>query len=471
MSVLARDRRRGFVTRAVAPVVVLGMCAALSTACGSDDGSGPPAGGSGAAGSGAAAAGDPSPGVTATTVKVGFVIADRGELSANLGFKSVQPGTVEVRTAGINAIVAAINANGGVGGRQIEPVIRVYQSSQDSPEAAEALCRDFTQDAQVFAVYIDGQLQNNARPCYKTNKTIMLDGTVIGSDQTEFQNYGGYLWSATNPEYGSFIRAQLTYAQAQGFFNGVAGVQLLVSDDEVSRRVTETIVKPLLQQAGVTKLDTNFINSSNAGTLGSTITTAMNNGIGAGLDRAIAVGGARIVPVAISSSEANDWTALWGVSTFDNPTFLQNNRDSYVPERFPGMIGVGFDPTIDVDDAQLAFPDPQNPQQVLCKQIVDSANAAPPAGAKVNYNSIFKTCDAAFFLKAVLDRAPKELTVGAFTQAAGTVGSAYRSSLSFGSFTGPNTFAPTNATRGLAWDTAKNAFVYQGDIVPLQPPA
>jgi len=469
MSVLAHTRRRGFFTRAVAPVVVLGMCAALSTACTSDDGAG--ATGSGAAGSGAAAAGDPSPGVTATTVKVGFVIADRGGISANLGFKTVQPGTVEVRTAGINAIVNAINLNGGVGGRQIEPVIRVYQSAEDSPETAEALCRDFTQDAQVFAVYIDGQLQNNARPCYRTNKTIMLDGTVVGLDQAEFQNYGGYLWSATLPEYGSFIRAQLTYAQAQGFFNGIKGVQLLVADDEVSRRVTDTIVKPVLQQAGVTKVDTNFINSSNAGTLGSTITTAMNNGIGAGLDRAIAVGGARIVPVAISSSEANDWTALWGVSTYENPNFLLNNRESSVSERYPGMIGIGYDPTIDVDDSQGTFPDPQNPQQVLCKQIVDSANASPPAGAKVNYNSVLKMCDAAFFLKAVLDRAPKELTVGAFTQAAGTVGSAYRSSLSFGSFTGPNTFAPTNATRPLAWDATKNVFVYQGDIVPLQPPA
>jgi len=468
MSVMLRSRRRGIVTRGIAPLVILGLCATLTAACGSDDSSGPAASGSGAAGGSGDAVGDPSPGVTATTVKVGFVIADRGQLSANLGFKSVQPGTVEVRTAGINAIVNAINVNGGVGGRQIEPVIRVYQSAQDSPEAAEALCRDFTQDAEVFAVYLDGQLQNNARPCYKTNKTIMLDGTVIGIDQTDFQNFGGYLWSPTNPEYGSFIKAQLTYAQQKGFFNGVTGVQLLVADDEVSRRVTESIVKPVLQQAGVTRVDTNFINSSNAGTLGATITTAMNAGISNKLDRAIAVGGARIVPVAISSQEANDWKALWGVSTFDNPTFLQNNRNSYVPERFPGMIGIGFDPTIDVDDQEFPFPDPSNPQQVLCKQIVDSGGATPPTGAKVNYNSILKTCDAVFFLKAVLDRAPKELTVRAFTTAAATVGSAYRSSLTFGSFTGPNVYAPTNATRGLAWDSAKSVFVYESTTVPLQ---
>ena len=462
MTLLAREKRGGARIRRVVPLVAIGLCAAFLAACtsGSD---GEPTSGSGAG------SGELSPGVTATTVKVGFVISDRGSLGATLGLKVVDSGTPEVRTAGINAIVNAINANGGVGGRTIEPVIKVVQAQQDSPESEEALCRAFTQDAQVFAVYLDGQLQNNARPCYQAGKTIMLDGTLIGLDQTEFQNYGGYLWSPTNPEYGSFVKAQLTYEQQKGFFNGITGVQLLVSDDVVSRRVTDTIVKPFLQSAGVPKVDANYIDSSNAGTLGATITPAMNNGISNKLDRALAIGGARIMPVALSSQEANDFTALWGVTTFDNPTYLETNVESSVPARYPGMLGVGFDPTIDVNDSVLPFPDPANPQQVLCKQIIDAGGAAPPAGAKakVSYNSIFKVCDAAFFLKAVLDKAPKELTVGAFTTAAATVGDGYRSSLSFGSFMGPNVYAPTNAVRGLTWDTAGKAFVYESELVPL----
>ena len=77
---------------------------------------------------------------------------------------------------------------------------------------------DLTQDRQVFAAVMDGQYQDNALPCYYNANTLMLDQTVTAHDQTQFEQYRNYLWSPTQPEYGSFLVAHLENLLANGFF-------------------------------------------------------------------------------------------------------------------------------------------------------------------------------------------------------------------------------------------------------------
>jgi hypothetical protein len=457
----SRSGRRTWTRPAVA-IAAVSACALLATGCSDDPGEA----GSGASGSGVSA--DSSPGVTDTTVKIGFIIADRGELGNRLGFKTINPGTVETRTAGINAVVANINASGGVGGRQIVPVVRTYEAVNDSPEQAEALCKAFTQDDQVFAVYLDGQLQNNARPCYKAGNAIMLDSSAIAQDQGAFDQYGGYLWSPSNPEYGAFMRTQIRSIAATGYFNGNTGVQLLTSDDEVSRRVSQTIVRPELAAAGVTTINENFIDGTNQGTLGASIAAGQVAGTSAGLNRAIAVGGARILPLVLATFEANDFKAVWGMSTYDNPFNIQNNKEGYVQERYDGMVGLGYSAVIDTSDPATPFPDPANAAQVRCKQIVDASPASqPPQDLRANYQDAFKFCDAAFFLKAVLDKAPKNLNVETFKQGAFAVTNEYQSAIGFSAAGGPNVYAPVNSARPMKWDAAQNLFVYTAPPVPF----
>src|SRR5689334_4524578 len=58
-------------------------------------------------------------GVTDKTVKVGFSVVDIGTVAASLGFKQPNYGGFEKQSEAINAIVAYINKNGGMGGRQV----------------------------------------------------------------------------------------------------------------------------------------------------------------------------------------------------------------------------------------------------------------------------------------------------------------------------------------------------------------
>lgn len=471
---LARSPRRGFTkaATAIAAVTVFGLLTAACTSSGDNDG------GSGGSGTNAAGQGA-SPGVTADTIKIGYQIVDIGELQERLGFVVVDYGGPDGIKKQIEAVVNAANANGGLGGRQIEPVIRVYDGTQDSPESAESFCNAFTQDDQVFAVVLQGAFQNNARPCFAQRNTLIIDETLIAQDQTEFERLAPYLWSPTFPEYGTFLSAQLAALQQNGWLNGATGVAIVAADSEVARRQVDQTVKPFLAANGNVPNQTFFVDSSNAGSLGAGSSAALAGAANAGLNRILVVGGARILPVLLSTPEAQALVgrALFSISSYDSPLFLQDNPQSLVTETLEGMIGFGFEPPNDIrDDPTIPWPDPANQQQVLCKQIIDSAQATPPVGQRPNYKTGLEFCDATLFLKAVIDKAPKDLTPQAFQDAAWQVGGGYSSSASFGGNIATGKYASTTIGRVLTFDktnclnpiTAQpGCFLYRGGNVPF----
>ncbi len=468
-AVSSRPSRVLRVTGLIAAVLALAL---ITSACSSKS-NGPAI--SGTSGSGnAAGLDDASPGVTATTIKIGYIYTALGAVQKSLGFKQANYGDVEKQ---IKAEVDYVNANGGIGGRQIIPVIKGYDGSQDSPEFAESFCNAFTQDEQVFAVVFEGQLQNNVRPCYATRKTIMIDQGLFAKDQAEFERFAPYLWSPTFPEYGGFLKGQLQALQSQGWLTGSKGVSVIGIDNDVARRQIDQTVIPFLASVGVTNTQKFFVDTSNVGTLGAGSSAALTGTKNAGLDRVIVIGGARILPVAVSTSEANDLIGVkWAISSYDSPLFLQDNPGSVVAATLDGMVGFGFLPDGDIrDDPTLPFPNPANPQEVLCKQIVDSAGVAPPEPQRTDYKSAFQFCDGTFFLKNVIDKAPKNLTAGAFRDSAFSLGTSYRSSQTFGSAMVPGKYSATNISRVLFYDTtcdnvitkAKGCFRYRGGDVPF----
>jgi hypothetical protein len=436
-------------------VIALFACAALVAGCSSSSSSNSGAAGSGGDASAAGGPADqPSPGVSADTVNVGYLVVDIGELSKTLGFKNVEDGGYDVTAKGIQAVVNYVNTNGGAGGRKINPIIKPYTGQSDSPEYAEAQCRAFTQDAEIFAIAMDGQFQNNARPCYQSARAIMLDQTYLPLDQQEYQTYSPYLWSTSLPRFDSYVKTLLPNLKAAGWFDGAQGVAVLAPDAAVSRRVIDTIVTPYLQSIGVTNSANFFIDVSNIGTLGATSSAALSGAKNKGLDRVIALGGERIEAVALSSTEAEELTAKYTISSYDNPTFFVDNPETIVQRSRIGMVGLGFSPASDnrSDSSTLPFPDPTRPNEGLCKQIVDAAGANPPEGNRENYRITLQFCDATLLLKAALDKAPKNLTPNAFKDAMWSLGTTYSSAVAYGSSWAQGQYAGATALRQMTWD-------------------
>lgn len=410
----------------------------------------------------------PLPGLTKDTIKVGFSVNDLGTLAKSLGFKQPDYGGYDKQIAAINAIIKDVNSSGGMGGRQVQPVFNRYLGSNDAPTYAEAQCKKFTQDDRVTATMIDGGFQNNTIPCFASAKTLLLMQSLLAIDQTQFERNSPYLWSPTNPEYTGFLKAEMKTLNDAGFFTGAKGVLLMPADDEVSRRVTNSVAIPYLKSVGVTNVQASYIDSTNTGTLGASATAALSTGKNAGLDRVVVIGGARIQPVALSDQAAVGYESKWAVATYDNPIFSENNPDSIIPELRNGMVGLGYAPAQDVNQQQTpAFPDPTNPAQKKCYDVVTAAGATPPENLRNNWKMSMLYCDAIYFLDTAFDQlAGKDEVTGAeFKDAAGKIGTTYRSAMAFNSQWGPNVYAGTNSAMKLSWDSAAGAFKYDGTIV------
>ena len=94
---------------------------------------------------------DTSQGVTDTAIKVGVVLLDLTSVEP-LGM-GVPNFTTEIQQAAFESLFDAVNAEGGVNGRQIEAV---YESrdplATTGPHSDKAICLRFAEDEQVFAV-------------------------------------------------------------------------------------------------------------------------------------------------------------------------------------------------------------------------------------------------------------------------------------------------------------------------------
>ncbi|WP_420618739.1 hypothetical protein [Candidatus Poriferisocius sp.] len=109
-------------------------------------------------------------GVTSEAIKIGIVIIDLSVIGRDNG-------DVEAKW---QAVIDDVNANGGVLGRRLEPVMAHYSPLGDVE--TEAACVQLTQDEQVFAAM--GPLLTNLTCFTDVNETIFIN--AFGVSQEEF---------------------------------------------------------------------------------------------------------------------------------------------------------------------------------------------------------------------------------------------------------------------------------------------
>ena len=119
-------------------------------------------------------------------MKVVFVAVDLDAVKKLTSFNTASVGD---QKAQIQALETWVNDNGGLGGRNMEAVFRLYDADKDSPAAEEQLCNQITQDDKAFAVVLTGQYQPNARPCYAQRQTLMLDAPALTTSSTTSTSY------------------------------------------------------------------------------------------------------------------------------------------------------------------------------------------------------------------------------------------------------------------------------------------
>jgi ABC-type branched-subunit amino acid transport system substrate-binding protein len=146
------------------------IVAALATAC-TTSRSDKSSSGTTTPGGGTAALTASARGVTATTIKVGFSYIDL-EALAKQGIIKISHGPYE---AIIKALVADVNASGGINGRKLELVTAKYSAIGNTGQLAA--CTQLTEDDKVFVV-LNGLLNDNNLCIVQQHSTALIGGST-----------------------------------------------------------------------------------------------------------------------------------------------------------------------------------------------------------------------------------------------------------------------------------------------------
>lgn len=387
------------------------------------------------------------------TVRMGFVVLDTKSLESALGRVFADSGDL---SAQIQALVADVNAKGGVGGRPLEAVIKVYEAFGDNKLKEEQLCKAFTQDEKVFAVVLIGQFQSNARPCYAKAKTLMLDQTTFPLVQQDFEKLAPYLWQPSFPEYGALLTGLIEGLGRNKFFSdaitGVIGI-----DSPENRRLYERELAPELLRLGVKPVDIRWIDNSSSASLQSGQDQAILSFKGLAVDRLVVVGGQRLAAFMMETGKKQKFFPKYAMTTWDNPEF---NISNY-PDAMAGAVGVSVQAGFDsVPEAGLPFP--SGPGETAC--MTRLAAAGQKFEARLNARQALQYCDAVDLLYQAFKGYDGPLSAEVFAERVQQLGSEYVSAATYTSSYGPGDFAGANGYRTIQFDESCRCMELTGEI-------
>ncbi|ADP81335.1 ABC transporter substrate-binding protein [Pseudofrankia inefficax] len=178
-------RLRGRAPVAAAAVALVGLSTVL-TACGSSA----PA---------ASACPLPAPGVTAGTIKVGYVYPDTGPAEIASTFKSAR--------SGVEARIDLQNAHGGVNGRRID---LVWRDDQSDEQAFSGAAHELVDTEKVFGLITTSTALDQSAG-WLARENVPVAGTASSAIWSDYPNlfHAGNLYNGGGTSvFGDFVRAE-----------------------------------------------------------------------------------------------------------------------------------------------------------------------------------------------------------------------------------------------------------------------
>ncbi len=389
-------------------------------------------------------------------VKVGFIVLDTKALSEALGLSFVDSGDA---SAQINALAANVNSRGGIGGRTLVPVIKVFDAFGDNKLKEEQLCKYFTQDEKVFAVVLQGQFQANARPCYAQDKTVMLDGTPYPVVQKTFEQLAPYLWQPSYPEYSGFMDGLIRGLDKTKWFVG-GTVAVLGIDTPDNRDLYSGQVAPAMARIGVKAVDVRWIDGSSGASLQAGQDQAVLSFKAKQADRLVVIGGQRLAAYMMQTSKSQKFAPRFAITTWDSPEFAINNYT----DAMKGAAGASVSPAQD-DVPERDLPFPSGAGETAC--IKTLAAAGQKFAGRSNARQAVLYCDAVTLLRQAFEGYTGELTAEAFRDGVQRLGKEWVSASTYSSSFDKGDYAGANGFRPIVFDPACTCMSLGGDVIPV----
>jgi hypothetical protein len=406
----------------------------------------------------------------AKNVYIGVITAnDLHQYVGALGY-SLDPGSVD---DDVNAIVKEINAHGGLLGRKVVPLFHDNKTADAlaNPEVvAQANCTYFAQDVQVIGVVsllanID---TNNFRACMLKHQVPVFALDFALHDDQSLRESGTHLFTQ-HANLSQLAKPWVQRLQAEGYFQGwntttgqagagTAKVGILGDDTAVGQRFIARL-SAQLKGSGIVVAQT-FTYSDTVSNYGSSMSAAELSFATAGVTHILtAPPTAAATVIFMEDAEQQHYRPRYGMTSYLTPSQLALNVP---PAQLNGAVGIGWNPGIDVQDAQ----DPGTPAERSCLATLARGGVSFTSSQRFAKDAAFVLCDAIQIPVAGAARAGKLDPDGLFSGITG-LGSAFPVSSAFGNFMTPSHRTITGSARDLKFVNSCTCFAYDGPVRPF----
>jgi len=349
------------------------------------------------------------------------------------------------------AIIKYINAHGGFGGHQADPIYDVFPLVSSTPYATEEqqACALFTQDHHVVAALSDRpSFDNVLTSCLATAHVPLITDVFGYLSQGLFAQYP--LYSPSMPSGERASAAWVTGLQRQGYFTASARVGLAYCD-----RPTFTAVLPELESdlsaIGVHPAATSAIECADDSGISSQIAASVLKFKASGVDHVLLMDEAILALLWPIAADSQGYTPRFGLNSNNTPGFVSANVP---PAEFHNAIGVGWWPWEDVAD--VSWPTP-NATAALC------LTAAVQAGLQVDSGGgravAMLECGMTSFL-LFITRTTADLSAAGMAGAVNSFGSSFLSPNAFRTEFGPTRHDGAAAYRDFSYVDSCSCFEY-----------
>ncbi len=396
---------------------------------------------------------------SATELRIGFVVL-KNSSDYSSTYLNGAPSVGDV-PGQVTAVTDYINKRGGVSCKTVKPIFRNYDSQSASQANENTICTGFAQDDKVFAVSLQAMIYEQTRGCYNDKNVLTFDDSSFGMGSATYQA-NRLFWNPSYPDYTRAVKATVPSLARRGFYRG-GHLGIVAFNTDSYHKVVNNDLKPALAAGGASLLDADIYYVDNTGiqSMESGFSTAITGFTATGVNRVMFVGTTPLAPFFITTAKAQSFSPRYGLTTFDNPRYMEN--DSNLNPLMKGALGVGFNPGGDVADARYSFP--ASGLEKDCVDIMTAAGKAPPTVNRANFRYGVAHCETLLlFAEGAKQLNGAPLTPSSWTTAAEGLGSSFQTASSFGTSFGPGRHDGASAAKELTFQDACKCFEYTGDL-------
>jgi len=394
-------------------------------------------------------------------IQIGSYYLDGGnaELAA-AGFAGLQ---IPDNKPLFEAMVKHLNANGGLGGREIQPVLYKYVAGGDPQAQDAAACATFTQDNHVYLVI--GGINSGANqlgPCL-TKKGVPLIGANAGGDARYFAANHRFIYEPGQASYTRGLTTLVANLHENGWFTGNHKIGVVQYEGATyDHAVDDGLIASLARHGLVVTSRVKFSGADNnsiaQGSANAVLRFSTQN-----IDRVIfmAPGGAAATYF-MHAASTQGYKPLYGIWSADSPYVLGITAPK---GQLAGTTGIGYQPGLDVASSQ--DPTATTPAAKSCLAFWDSVGQTDRSGL----NNPLKRASCDIFntlLQAVAKRPNATSSTAALEEGYDAVAGTYSPAGTFNITFRPGSHDAASGYRRLLYQADCSCFSYVGQTRPLQ---